>query len=256
MAWCEFVQRNRKQKREAWTRKGEVSRPRIARKGRARGFVPSPLHTSRLLSTPFHPSTAAVKQEGAAARPLSARQNMRGRHCRQEGRRAGGQHAGRGSSRAEPPAAEAGRRREPPHTTHTTRLVLRAELTNGRIAAPESGWGRHPLALSGQSGGAHRNLVACPIRYRAARTAAAGTCPQAPPSVPQVPTGVPEGYLQQRGTPAPEGRSSARLRRDPGKPWDPSPPTRPSPPRRGAAGRCKGEAFPATTGSEAQGMRL
>lgn len=195
---------NRKQKRDAWTGKGEVSRPRIARKGRARGFVPSPLHTSRLLSTPFHSSTAAVKQEGAAARPLSARQNMGGRHCRQEGRRAGGQHPGRGSSRAEAAPAEAGRRREPPHTTHTTRLVLRAELTNGRIAAPESGWGRHPLALSGQSGGAHRNLVACPIRYRAARTAAAGTCPQAPPSVPQVPTGVPEGYLQQRGTPASE----------------------------------------------------
>ena len=74
-----------------------------------------------------------------------------------------------------------GKERQPTTHTRLLRAGLAAQFANGRIA---SGRGRGPSPLllleSVQSGGAHRNLVAHPIRRGPARTDVTGTCTQGP----------------------------------------------------------------------------
>ena len=171
-----------------------------------------------------------------------------------------------------------GKERQPTTHTRLLRAGLAAQFANGRIA---SGRGRGPSPLllleSVQSGGAHRNLVAHPIRRGPARTDVTGTCTQGPTRAcctPGTDRGMPEIpapllsllpaclcsalFLSTPMPPPRSGRSSSPAPRPPPartsrSRWDgPGIPARRPGPGDGAA-RVKG--FPARSGSEAQGVR-
>lgn len=163
--------------RKLGSRKGGASRPRIVQKGTGsrQEFVPSSSgQAGRTARTGWAGAAAA---HGPVAVPV----------CKCEA----GSQAGR----------QAGGKERESHP-HLTRLILRGlaahcQLANGRLASAEGS--SPPLCPVGwspsKSGCAPHSLQGC---LRAARTDVAGTCTQAPPAVPQVPTGGGGGYLQQR----------------------------------------------------------